>query len=80
MFSEVNWHPLKWQFCRGRSPHGLEAPSEILPTDVCTGPFNQPIDRAVGLGILQQQWWVDRTGNPNYIGAGLLLFTAGSLL
>ncbi|MBP2839274.1 MFS transporter [Pseudomonas sp. PNP] len=31
------------------------------------------------LGILQQQWWIERLGNRHYIGLCLLLFAAGSL-
>lgn len=31
------------------------------------------------LGILQQQWWVERVGYRRYLGASLLLFAVGSV-
>ncbi|WP_404989383.1 MULTISPECIES: MFS transporter [unclassified Caballeronia] len=31
------------------------------------------------LGILQQQWWIERLGNRRYIGGSLFLFAAGAI-
>lgn len=31
------------------------------------------------LGILQQQWWVERVGYRRYVSTSLLLFAAGSV-
>lgn len=35
---------------------------------------------AAVLGILQQQWWVERMGYRRYVGACLLLYAAGAVL